>query len=261
MEKHTKIKGYKKGLFADLKAFRIWIGNVSSDRLNLINSRISDDNLLGLDTIYIDDSIVDKILTIFDDKKLLEDNSVKALYHQLPLYLMKADLLRYVCIYLYGGLYADMSIKFKRIPNFKKYEIFLFVETYLDKKFINKTKNYNIRKIAYNQKIIQRLEETPVRIFSSIFCSYNYGHPFILDIIKCIFDRCNALLKHGLNEPYDAIFLTGPDVITSTFCDTLSKYKSRIYIFNKRVTFKYIDWIRNDKTISNWRNLIINKKK
>ena len=155
--------------------------------------------------------------------------------------IQKADYARYIVLKYFGGIYVDLDIEF--IKDF--YPIYLthnkkdlfFEELTLSNDFVKETKNFKIR---------GGKEETPLRIANYIIMTLPQS-----DNIQGIIDLCNSRKDLIINEDYDIIYTTGPDVVSQYMQDHKMDYFIKVgcdkfflhkHVGHWRKTYTYKDF-------------------
>lgn len=137
-----------------------------------------------------------------ENKKIMENNFPEFLhkYNSIKKGVMKADIIRCLYLYLYGGIYIDTDYQFfKMIP-----------EKWLNEKCVIPTEHF-------------KTDNTPF-LGNCIFFSEK-GYNFWYDYIKDLFDRIDLTnVKGG-----DIIGCTGPGGITNFYLKNRAKYPELKY--------------------------------
>jgi len=148
-------------------------------------------------------------------------------YYKIPRGVGKSDLARMISLYIRGGHYADLDVKFHCKPSIKTNAVILYTEHFfLISIFCNRIANYAL--------------------------SSPSGHPFILAIIEEIVNRINLSTKKHWSDR-DVLLTTGPDVITYIYHKHLKLFKND----NCRVILT--DFWKSKRTLTHqcagsWRN-------
>jgi len=137
-----------------------------------------------------------------------EKNNLRNIWNNIPHWIMKADLGRYLYIYYNGGFYFDIDFAIKK--NFLEHveeNVVVFLEIIAS----------NFSKIDYQNKF---------RIANFAFGVKNKEHPFIKLLIEECIKRLNKFNTLDKNISYDKkiLWVCGPDVMTTVY----HKYK-RMY--------------------------------
>jgi mannosyltransferase OCH1-like enzyme len=167
------------------------------------------------------DTVNDDFTTIVwkdsDVKRMIEDRfpEFADLYRGYRLNIQRADLARYLVLYEYGGMYADLDMAavrpvrelFDKNPG-KRF--FCFVEIVLDPERAREIgENEPIRKEG-KKKGLNEIAEDAERIASYAFlCTPR--HPVMLEILKEAVKRA----VFPVRRQYDVFYTTGPDMFTS----------------------------------------------
>ena len=139
------------------------------------------------------------------------NSSYKEQYYKINKSIMRADFIRYLIVYYYGGIYSDFNVVHVKCIPFEENEV-LFCEAILSDGLREGTSLYKIRQYA-NKKHKYPLKECKKRIYNGVFYSksaFNY-------IIKLFIEESMFRLKnysYKITDSYDVIFLTGPDVVS-----------------------------------------------
>jgi hypothetical protein len=189
------------------KIYRAWVGLPMKSYTPMKNT-----------TMLVQDQHADKLLKEFDHITNYELN-IRKIYYEFPHNIMRADLIRWIIIYLLGETYLDHSIYNIFDIEEKFQDIILFIEHIQNEKTNNETQFLPLRKIAHQMGLIPNLKEDKVRVMTSAFIAKTKKHWFILEVIKEIARRWNLLGKTNLQhkKDYFVLFITGPDVITSLY--------------------------------------------
>lgn len=163
------------------------------------------------------------VLSIMDPKEI-------EIYKMYPKKIQKSDYARYIVLKYFGGIYCDLDVEALKpfITLYEKYknDDLFFEECTISEDFIQETTSYKIRK---------GVPECALRISNYIIMARpNSRH--INNIINICEDR--RLLP--INEDYDVLYTTGPDVV-STYVDTILKSSSSaVQCLNKPDSDKYL---------------------
>jgi len=137
------------------------------------------------------------------------------LYSGYRLNIQRADLARYLVLYEYGGMYADLDMSAARpvrelLENYPKKGFFSFVEIVLSEKRAREIgEGEPIRKEGHRRGW-NEIPEDPERIASYVFLCAP-GHPVMLAILKEAKRRAGLPVK----RQYDVYYTTGPDLFTT----------------------------------------------
>jgi mannosyltransferase OCH1-like enzyme len=188
---------------------RIWIGpRVFPHRKDLRWIQSFDDLNSGFTRVVWRD----------DDIRMLLSSSYKEyedIYSGYKLNIQRADLARYLVLYEYGGVYADLDVSAVRpmselLADHPDKQFFCFVEIVLTKERANEIGiGEPIRKIG-KEKGFGVIPEDQERIASYlVMCSPK--HPMMLKILEEVKRR--SVLK--VKKQYDVFYTTGPDLFTT----------------------------------------------
>jgi hypothetical protein len=137
--------------------------------------------------------------------------------------IQKSDYARYIILKYNGGLYCDLDVEFTHgiYELYSKYntEDLFFEEITISEEFAEETKNLKIR---------NGIKEYRIRIANYIIMSLPYS-----DNIQGILNICEERKVLTINEEYDIIFTTGPDVVSQYINDENINY------LNKNECYKY----------------------
>lgn len=158
----------------------------------------------------------------------------KQIYLSYKHKIQKMDFARYIILKKYGGIYADFDIHLK---------------IHLDKilQMSNKgficaeerggadTRLFRIRQtLPLNQR-----QEHYIRI-ANYFMISSKEHPIWADIIKLCIQRSTL----DIREPYDVLFTTGPDVVTTTIHNICYPNYDNIFFIKWDIISQMIEHIR-----------------
>jgi hypothetical protein len=158
------------------------------------------------------------------------DNFVKEHFHWFWLSYLKyskniqrCDIIRYMLMYKYGGVYSDLDVK----PNM---DLDILLNRYPTANVIfgiGREKPLEKCKATTKIESIRKGElEIPTRIANYFFISRIPYHPIWIDILKLAKKRANNPIK----SQYGIIYTTGPDVVTTALYNNLHKYQDIIII-------------------------------
>ncbi|UCB46774.1 MAG: hypothetical protein JSV25_04965 [Spirochaetota bacterium] len=188
---------------------RIWIGpRVFPHRKDLRWIQSFDDLNSGFTrVVWRDDDIRTLLSSSYQE---YED-----IYSRYKLNIQRADLARYLVLYEYGGMYADLDVSAVR-PMSELHtahpdkKFFCFVEIVLTEERANAIGNGEpIRKIG-KEKGFGVIPEDQERIASDLV-SCTPKHPMMLKILEEVKRR--SVLK--VKKQYDVFYTTGPDLFTT----------------------------------------------
>ena len=166
--------------------------------------------------------------------------------------IQQCDYIRYILMYKYGGFYSDLDVcPNVNLNNLKKMypegKIFLVIETILDEKFKESTKNIAIRK---------GIAEDEVRVATYFFGSTCSKHNFWVYVMK----RAMQRLHNEIKEDYDVIYTSGPDLLTTCYHEYMKVYEDKsIILLPKDISDGMIIHNANSmnkKSECSWRNEI-----
>jgi mannosyltransferase OCH1-like enzyme len=168
------------------------------------------------------DTVNDDFTTIVwkdsDVKRMIEDRfpEFAGLYRGYRLNIQRADLARYLVLYEYGGMYADLDMAAVRpvrelLDKNPGKRFFCFVEIVLNPERAREIgEDEPIRKEG-KKKGLNEIAEDAERIASYAFlCTPR--HPVMLEILKEAVKRA----VFPVRRQYDVFYTTGPDMFTST---------------------------------------------
>jgi len=152
-----------------------------------------------------------------DVRKLILEKypEYEGVYSGYRLNIQRADLARYLVLYEYGGMYADLDMSAVRpvrglVENFPKKGFFSFVEIVLsEKRALEIGEGEPIRKEG-QRRGWNEIAEDQERIASYAFLCAP-GHPVMLEILKEAGRRAGLPVK----RQYDVYYTTGPDLFTT----------------------------------------------
>jgi hypothetical protein len=144
-----------------------------------------------------------------DIYKILSD-SEKIVFDGYKRIIQKIDFSKYIILKYYGGIYIDMDINFHKsiidLYNENKDVDLFFEETTLSEEFQKRTSEYKIR---------NGLPEHRLRISAHILMSHKDS-----ENIKGILKICESRKDLNIQEDYDILYTTGPDVVSEYFNTT-----------------------------------------
>jgi mannosyltransferase OCH1-like enzyme len=178
----------------------------------------------------------------------------KEVYQSYGSRILKADFARYIILYNKGGIYTDFDIVAKKPLSFllKKYRNYDCV--FLEEKTFSKDEAEHI---VANEPIRKTLNTNdrigPLLRIANYFMIASPKHPILKDAI----DLCVQRSTLSPSRDYDVLFMTGPDVITTSvdrFSEKLNEV--RTVIVPKSEADQYISHLAH----GHWRNDKRNKK-
>ena len=160
------------------------------------------------------------IVTPFALENIIQDTDsldLAELYSKIPYWVTKTDLGRLLVIYCNGGVYSD-------------------VDCFINKDFRDSMGNASLA--LFTESVCNSVDElgprecknpeNVLRIANYFFASKTKNHPFIKEVIDECLSRLHQLLvdenKTSLNHT-DVLYVCGPDVITTVYHKSKSKYK------------------------------------
>ena len=193
------------------------------------------------------------ITLLWREKDLLEilDNIEQKIYLSYKHRIQKTDFARYIILKKYGGIYADFDI---------------YLKVHLDKVLLSSNKGFiSIRekgtpvdtRLFRIRQILPSNErqEHPIRI-ANYFIASSKEHIIWNNILLLCIQRFNLKIK----KPYDILFTTGPDIITTAihkYNTSLNNNNESIYIIMNPLNM--IEHIQNTKYHNNkiyWKNTV-----
>ena len=129
------------------------------------------------------------------------------IYNDYPKNIQKCDFSRYILMYIYGGVYADLDLYPKIKVDYlrEKYpdkNVFFGIETILSEK--------ECQEVAKNNPIRNNKPEKSIRIANYFFFSIKEKHPIWIDVLELAIKRA----KHKIKTDYDILYTTGPDIVS-----------------------------------------------
>ncbi len=139
-------------------------------------------------------------------------------YLGYPKNIQRCDVIRYMLMYQYGGVYSDLDVTPKNS-----------VDNILDRyPWANVIFGVGREKPLQKCQLTTRVEkirrgemEIPTRIANYFFISRIPNHPIWIDILKLAKTRSNSEVK----SQYGIIYTTGPDVVTTALSQNRHKYQ------------------------------------
>lgn len=149
------------------------------------------------------------ILNKDESMKIIEKYTLHKVFKSYNLDIQKCDFFRYFLMYTHGGMYSDIDVVSNiNITNlcsmYPHARVFLCTECILTDAQIQSSKDYKIRK---------KVPEHKVRIANYWFCSLDTKHKFWKKVLRL----CEKRASLEVNEPYDVLYTTGPDLITTAY--------------------------------------------
>lgn len=151
-----------------------------------------------------------------------EDDAFQIIKMHMPEYIeayklfvhnvQKADFLRIVLVYLYGGFYMDLDmLSLKPLDNLRMYHLVLAEEKTVSKE------EQNALNLTYRLRI----------------ANYMFGgipkHPFWLKMIDEMAQRASLVI----HSQQDILDITGPGLLTDIYWDTYKKFSDIVLLRNK----------------------------
>lgn len=137
---------------------------------------------------------------------------LETLYLSYPLNIQRADILRMLLVYLYGGFYLDLDIYcLKKLDPLLKFNVVLGEEKHLKREVCTALGLKNPKRIA----------------------NYMFGsapkHPFWLDLLNKIMEKSSIEIK----SENDVLESTGPGLLTDFYHSRANAYKDIVLLTNK----------------------------
>ncbi len=166
-------------------------------------------------------------------------------YKQYTKNIQRCDVIRYMLMYQYGGVYSDLDVK----PS-------ISVDYLLEKyKWANVIFGIGREKPLEKCKHTTRVEsirngelEIPIRVANYFFISRIPYHPIWIDILKLAKKRAHL----PLNSQYGIIYTTGPDIVTTSISNNRTKYNDIAIIPHDEFT-KFFHHSCSSFTNGSWR--------
>ena len=153
------------------------------------------------------------------------------LWNKIPRWIMKADIMRLLYVYTYGGFYLDIDVRLSKyiIPN----TIDLFVENH------DMNTNNSIDRINKAQKL---------RIANYAFGSLYPKNSFFKKCIDLAYQRIELLLhQNTIITDNDVLWASGPDVITNIYHTYKDDYDIQLHDILSIRHYQYGSWrIKNN---------------
>ena len=153
-------------------------------------------------------------------------------YIQYPKNIQRCDIIRYMLMYQFGGVYSDLDVE----PNISidfllnKYHWANVIFGVGREKPIEKCRN-----TTRIETIRKGVMEIPTRIANYFFISRIPYHPIWIDILKLAKRRASCTI----NSQYGIIYTTGPDVVTTVLSNNRNKYNDIAIIPHKEFIKMY----------------------
>lgn len=164
-----------------------------------------------------------------------------SMYKNYPYPIQKCDIIRYILMYLIGGVYSDLDVRInininKLLNKYRNYNVILGV---------GRIKDLNKCMIATTNESIRGGEtELPIKIANYFFISRKRNHPIWLDILELAKIRST---KKVISQ-YGIIYSTGPDLVTTAIHNNINKYNDV-----KIINIKEFKKIIKHQCSSSWR--------
>ncbi len=153
---------------------------------------------------------------------VVESHPRRELYASLPTAIQRCDLARPLLLQKYGGIYSDLDVEPFRDLNwlcglFPHAKVLLIEEVTLTKaSSVRRGNRFSIR---------NGTPERRLRVGNFWMASVP-GHPFWSDVLDMVKQRSHL----GVQNDYDVIYTTGPDVISEVYHQTLNKYDDVVLV-------------------------------
>jgi mannosyltransferase OCH1-like enzyme len=149
------------------------------------------------------------ILSKTECNKMIEKYTLNKIYGSYKLPIQQCDFFRYYLMHAHGGMYSDIDVvsNLNIINLCRMYpdaKVFLCTECLLNDNQVIQSKSYRIRKSS---------PEHRVRVANYWFCSLEPKHKFWRKVIRL----CEKRASLEVLEPYDVLYTTGPDLITTAY--------------------------------------------
>ncbi len=157
------------------------------------------------------------------------------LYNLIPHWVVKADLGRLLYIYYNGGFYSDVDAFIVKTPVNKTYQycdMFLFTE-----KTMESVNQLGPRECKNPENIL--------RISNYFFGTSIKKHPFLKEVINECINRLEQILiiEKNTNLSWrDILWTCGPDVITTIYHKSRSKYNILLFDSSTIKHYCYSSW-------------------
>lgn len=153
-------------------------------------------------------------------------------YQNYPKSIQRCDIIRYMLMYHYGGVYSDLDVEC-RLPIGKLFRQYEWANVIFG---ISRVKSQQKCNLAAKYETIRNGEpEIPIRIANYWCASRIPNHPIWIDILKLAKKRAGSRLQ----SQYGIIYTTGPDVITTALSRNRQKYKDIAVIPIEKFTKLY----------------------
>jgi len=142
------------------------------------------------------------------------------LYSSLRSYASKSDMIRYMVLNKYGGIYTDYDVILKNRRLLYKYLTSSHTCVLITEAILPEESKEYFSKIPIREGVPEAL----IRVANYFICT-EPGHPFFSEVINEMLIRLRKF-KDQIRDPYDVIFTTGPDVLSSVY----DKYNSDVFL-------------------------------
>lgn len=140
------------------------------------------------------------------------------IYRGYPKSIQRCDIIRYMLMYQYGGVYSDLDVECK-LPISNLLRQYGWANVIFG---ISRIKSKQKCELAAKYETIRNGKpEIPVRIANYWCVSRIPNHPIWIDILRLAKKRSGS----SLQSQYGIIYTTGPDVITTALSENRSKYR------------------------------------
>jgi len=164
-----------------------------------------------------------------DVRRILTPDELE-MYSSYTKNIQRADFARYIVIKHVGGIYVDLDVEsnlpFMSFYNIYKSDDLFFIENERTLEQIESSKKYRIR---------NNIGESKTRIANCVLMGLKNSKNY-----KDILDLCSARHTLDILEPYDIIYTTGPDVVTTVInkkplVKKISRFDSDRHFFHRCV--------------------------
>ena len=146
-----------------------------------------------------------------------EDHPYQAIYDDVPTAIQRCDLARPFLLEKYGGVYSDLDVdpfqNLNRLSNLFPHASVLLIEE------VTLTRGSSLRR-GKRHAVRQGRPELRLRVANFWMASVP-GHPFWQDVMELVQERADIPIQ----DDYDVIYTTGPDIISEVYHRTQQKYK------------------------------------
>jgi len=168
-----------------------------------------------------------------DIKRILTSNELE-IYTSYTKNIQRADFARYIVLRNIGGIYVDLDVEANKSFNG-------FYETYKAGDLFFKEKDKTPEQIESSKNIPIRkgISELKSRVGNCVIMSMKNS-----DNIEAIINICYDRHAITVTEPYDILYTTGPDVVTTSLSDK---------IFVKKLSLSESDLYFYHRCVGHWR--------